>query len=214
MKSALVWAVSLVCLMAGPDTLLSQNKSDYFLKPVDEPIVARSFIVGGPARAISVGFPQGVHLCFDAESPRVAMAWSGDFLDIGPDRGYGRDRGGRHAIPLGDPFPVGDLGFPIRLGGELPSQIQFDGYRIRPDVTFYYSLNENIKVAQTIKPAAASNGLEYHFKIVGAENAVSFHLNAAKVNFTCNKGQQRGGYLLLSSDEATDFVVSVHPRKS
>lgn len=210
-------AVAFAC-SGGFQPLLAQNKgrdkSDYYLKPAGEPIVARSFVLGGPARAINVGNPGGVHYCFDAELPRVAMAWSGDFLDIGPDRGYGNDRGGRHAIPLGEPFPVGDLGFPIRVGGRMPTSVEFLGYRIKPSVTFHYRLDDAVKVSQSIEPAPAGVGLTYHFNILGAGEAVSLHFNSAVVNFESDKGQIRDGVLLLSSDEARDFHLTLYPRKN
>lgn len=214
--SALGLMAALWCGLAIAPMAQAQPANPYHLKPSGEPMVIRSFLKDGPARSIIVGFPEGIHLSFDAEVPRVALAWTGDFLDIGPDRGYGNanDRGGRPAIVLGNPVSVGDLGFPFSHGGKEPSHIEFLGYRIHPNVTFYYKLDGAISVEHTVSPASQGQGLTYHFKISGATDALSFRLNSAQVNYQSDKGQQRGSHLLLSSDEARDFSIHVFPRKN
>lgn len=200
--------------MGGSLLLNAQDYSriNYEIRKVEKPTLYRTFVVGGPARAISVGNPEGVHYCFDAENPRVVMAWSGDFMDIGPDRGYGKGRGGSHSKPLGQQFATGDMGFPFLVNGQKTENVEFLGYRLRPVPEFYYSINDSIKVAQKIKPASKGTGLEYHFEIQGADNGLTFQLNEARVNFYASEGKQSGGKISLSAKDAEKFVVTVHPR--
>jgi mono/diheme cytochrome c family protein len=60
---------------------LASAAGDFELAPRDEPIVFRTFMQRAGTHAIAVGFPQGVHLAFDAEDCRLAEAWRGRFLD-------------------------------------------------------------------------------------------------------------------------------------
>ncbi len=49
--------------------------------PRSRPVIQRTFMEGVGTHAIAVGFPEGVHLAFDAEHCRLALAWRGRFLD-------------------------------------------------------------------------------------------------------------------------------------
>lgn len=51
------------------------------LIPSERPIVQRTFMEGAGTHAIAVGFPAGIHLAFDAERCRLALAWKGRFID-------------------------------------------------------------------------------------------------------------------------------------
>lgn len=202
--------------LASDATAQSYKKSDYEIRQneVKKPMVIRSFIVGGPARAISVGNPEGVHYCFDASNPRVFSAWSGDFLDIGPDRGYGKGRGGKHAKPLGKKFSTGDVGFPFLISGTKPSKVEFLGYRTKLYPEFYYSINDSIKVSQLIKPDKDSMGLKYHFSVSGAPKGLQFKLDESQVTVSSNKGEVKNGLVSLSPADASSFIISVHPKSS
>ena len=64
-----------------PDGLLKAE--DFELKPAasGKPIVFRTFMEKVGTQAIAVGFPQGVHVAFDAKMCRWRLAWRGRFLD-------------------------------------------------------------------------------------------------------------------------------------
>lgn len=64
-----------------PEGLLQTG--DYELKPEKEkkPLVFRTFLEGAGMQAIAVGFPQQVHVAFDALEVRWALTWKGRFLD-------------------------------------------------------------------------------------------------------------------------------------
>jgi mono/diheme cytochrome c family protein len=51
------------------------------LLPKEHPIVQRTFMQGVGTHTILVGFPAGVHLAYDGEHARPALAWRGRFFD-------------------------------------------------------------------------------------------------------------------------------------
>jgi mono/diheme cytochrome c family protein len=69
------------------------------LVPADQPIIYRNFIEGAGPRAIGVGYPEGVHLAWDAEAMRLALVWRGAFIDAGR---HWTGRGQGWQPPLGD----------------------------------------------------------------------------------------------------------------
>lgn len=70
----------------------------YELIPVEAPIVHRTFMAGVGPRAVLVGFPERVHVAFDANGVRLAEAWKGRFFDAA---GMWEGRGGTWLGPLG-----------------------------------------------------------------------------------------------------------------
>jgi cytochrome c551/c552 len=62
------------------------------------PQLLRTFLPEAGARAIAVGYPQGIHCAYDAQSCRFVYAWSGNFLDVSP---VWHNRGGAPAKLLG-----------------------------------------------------------------------------------------------------------------
>ena len=76
------------------------------LVPVDRPIIYRNFIENAGPRAIGVGYPEGVHLAWDAEALRLALVWRGAFIDAGR---HWSGRGQGWQPPLGDGVLTPDL---------------------------------------------------------------------------------------------------------
>jgi hypothetical protein len=133
----------------------------YELIPADAPIVHRTFMVGVGPRAILVGFPEMVHVAFDANGVRMAKAWRGKFFDAA---GMWEGRGGNWLGPLGTDvidFPQGpSFAFLESLGAAWPKIVEpekspapetyrnvgghFKGYELdkqeRP--TFHYVLKD------------------------------------------------------------------------
>jgi cytochrome c553 len=137
----------------------------------EHPELLRTFLPETGARAIAVGYPQGVHLAFSAEQCRLVYGWSGNFLDVSP---VWNNRGGAPAKLLGPKFwtapPVHPWGwtaspaepppFEKRMqdpawGAPLPQEpprvytgprfVRFDGYTLdgqsRP--AFRYAIQTN-----------------------------------------------------------------------
>jgi mono/diheme cytochrome c family protein len=78
----------------------------------DRPVVLRTFMPDAGSRAIAVGFPGGVSVAFDAQTCRLAYAWSGNFLDASP---VWADRGGNPAKVLGARLWTAPAGCPVGL---------------------------------------------------------------------------------------------------
>ena len=64
-----------------PEGFPAVGSGEFELVPKDRPIVQRTFMEGVGASAILVGFPTGVHLAYDGEKARPAVAWKGKFFD-------------------------------------------------------------------------------------------------------------------------------------
>ncbi|KLU03647.1 cytochrome oxidase (cbb3-type) [Rhodopirellula islandica] len=64
-----------------PPKIAEALAANYELKPNEKPLLLRTFMQGVGTHAIAVGFPEGVHFAFDAETPRLALAWKEDFVD-------------------------------------------------------------------------------------------------------------------------------------
>lgn len=181
--------------MALPSGLLPSAGDE--LVPTDTPIVHRTFMTGAGNRSIAVGFPEMIHVAFDADVVRLALAWKGRFFDA---RGMWEGRGGEHLGPLGTDIiqlPPGpsfavltspNADWPIpkhtwqnqverNLGG------RFKGYVLdkedRP--IFHYVLNGIDIHEQPIPVLNASGGmLDRKFKLKSAQPAKDLYFLAAQ----------------------------------
>jgi mono/diheme cytochrome c family protein len=143
---------------------IEQGKVHNFeLVPTDRPVILRTFLRDAGPHGIAVGFPQKIHLAFDAEQVRLAEFWKGRFLDA---HGTWFDRFTPLAAPLGNevvslpggvPFAtVGpDAVWPQAAGEE--GGYQFRGYRLDRSGTpeFLYRV-AGFSVSDRIAPASDS----------------------------------------------------------
>ena len=136
------------------------------LVPTDQTIVYRNFIEGAGPRAIAVGFPDNVHVAWDADQMRLALVWRGAFIDAGK---HWTGRGQGFQPPLGDgvftpdaapsiavlaspesPWPVAK---PDQRAGGQGDGVRFRGYSLdaqgRP--TFNWS-NGGMRISEKIEP--------------------------------------------------------------
>lgn len=158
---ASIWAY----LKAGeklplPEKILAAKARNYELVPDKKPIILRTFMQDAGTHAIAVGFPQKVHIAFDAEQVRPALAWKGRFLDA---QGTWFIRFAPPADPLGESlmqFPAGppvaflnqkQQTWPTAKPGE--SGLQFRGYRIDKQgvPTFLYRY-QGLDIADRLEP--------------------------------------------------------------
>lgn len=139
-----IWAyLSLGEFMPLPDGLVDASSLTLLVK--NEPMIFRSFIKGAGVRAIAVGYPEQIHLAFDASKCLVAEAWEGEFLNAA---GAWANRGGTETNPRGGAVkwtaPKDPLFVSASVAGGPSSEIvpKFRGYRLddqrRP--TFVYEL--------------------------------------------------------------------------
>ncbi|MGA1400030.1 MAG: PA14 domain-containing protein, partial [Phycisphaerales bacterium] len=94
-----VWNyLSLGASMPLPEGLVVEAGA-YHLDPTDRPILFGTFMKGVSPRTICVGYPQRLHVAFDAQANRLAKAWRGEFMDA---EGTWHARAGMLEEPLGD----------------------------------------------------------------------------------------------------------------
>lgn len=100
-------------LSLGPTLPLPEGmepRKGLVLTVEDKPVLLRTFLPDAGARAIAVGFLGGISTAFDANTCRLAYAWSGNFLDVSPTWA---NRGGAPARPLGARFWTAPAGCPV-----------------------------------------------------------------------------------------------------
>ncbi|MCB1096872.1 MAG: hypothetical protein KDN22_14960 [Verrucomicrobiae bacterium] len=138
------------------------------LIPKDRPVIYRNFIEGAGDRAIAVGFPGGVSLAFDANQVRLALMWTGDFMDAarhwnGRGQGY-QPPSGKDVIPL----PPGE-GFATLASPDAPwpepapraVDSRFKGYRFwdpNGNPEFLYQINGSVDVVDRCVPVTGDDG--------------------------------------------------------
>jgi cytochrome c2 len=64
-----------------PEGYPANAAGQFEIIPKERPVVQRTFMEGVGTHAILVGFPSGVHLAYDGEHSRPALAWKGKFFD-------------------------------------------------------------------------------------------------------------------------------------
>ncbi len=120
-----LWAyLENIAAFPPPDGLLRPDTT--LLHPAEgRPVVLRTAIRGIGNDLIAIGFPGERNAAFDPESCRWAAAWTGTFLDPGPDW--------KSAEPRAVDLPEDAL--PLPLGGKSwrPENPRYRGYRIDPD---------------------------------------------------------------------------------
>ena len=75
------------------------NQGAIVLTATDEPVIYRNFLEGVSPRAIAVGYPEKVNLCFDAQNFCMALLWENQFIDASK---HWNGRGQGFQRPLGD----------------------------------------------------------------------------------------------------------------
>jgi azurin len=183
------------------------------LVPTTEPLIVRAVIDGAGARAIAVGFPEGYSYVFDAEECAVKYGWVGGFLDVGPDRGAGGQRGGSPCHPIGNRFSVGEAGgCPLRFTSTIGKPaVAFQGYKRGPVPQLMFSV-EGVDVVQSVvAPRAGEAGLTYTFEIANAPGAVKFGVNPAGLKLASSIGAWDGGTLTVPAEQAKKFTVTLMP---
>ncbi|GMV92404.1 MAG: hypothetical protein AMXMBFR82_21820 [Candidatus Hydrogenedentota bacterium] len=143
-----------------------ERDDNFELVPTDKPILLRTFMKGVGPRAIAVGFPEGIHLAFDALNVRYALAWRGRFIDA---ESAWADRFSPFIEPLSQerhrfakPMPVAALEvdtapWPEETG--VAAGYTFEGYRLNEAgaPVFLYSFtpggSDPIRIEEVVVPA-------------------------------------------------------------
>ena len=99
-------------LSAGGRSRGGNAKTGQLLVAEEEARIYRNFIAGGGPRAVGVGYPEGIHLAYDANNMRIAMMWRGDFIDAAR---HWNGRGQGYQPPAGDALVNGTPGVPFGI---------------------------------------------------------------------------------------------------
>ena len=143
------------------------KKGKFFLPVKEKPYVYRSTIPGVGPDAIAVGTPQGIHFAFDPHTCRLALAWSGDFLDVKRDWS---GRGGQGTGIPGKTFYKAPKR-PLAIGD---AEAKFRGFRLVDDMpVFLYSIGK-AKVEHTILPIVDGSGVLQQITVHNAAQPVTF----------------------------------------
>ena len=187
-------------------------KAKFHLHVMDEPVVVRAFVDGGPARSISVGLPVGINYLFDAEACYVCLGWTGMFLDVGPNVGVNAgDRGGSWCKILGDKFELGDSGFPLSLGArDVKHVVKFSGYRVRgKDVPQFFFTIDGQRVTQTIQAATEGVGIQSEFEFERDPGKVFYYVSPQGLQLSSSAGTWESGRLEVPAGAAKKFSVTI-----
>jgi len=191
-----IWAYLKTGDIAGaPPGLLAADNA--LLVPVGQPILFRTFAEKVGAHAILVGFPQRIHVAFDANRVRMVTAWTGDFINTKP---AWDGRAGRYVKIPGiseAPFPDGPpfaqlesttadwpKDVPKKTVGatRTPSGWRFLGYRYADNgvPTFLYDIGL-AKVAETPSVEQRPDGtyLLRKFVVTADKDAPDLYLRVA-----------------------------------
>jgi mono/diheme cytochrome c family protein len=150
----------------NPQLPIGLQKTSILLRPEKSAILYRNFIQGAGNRAIGVGYPEQVHLAFDANEMRLAMLWQGAFMDA---TRHWTDRGAGSEPPAGDNIVHlhGGAAFAVldSMATAWPTAApkaqgyRFLGYQLTPDdrPTFRYSFS-GVEVEDFPNPVAGKEG--------------------------------------------------------
>ena len=162
---------------------------EYELKPEKEkrPIIFRTFLEGAGMHAAAVGYPQRLHVAFDALESRWAIAWKGRFLDA---MTTWEERAMTPAKPLGEKVFIMPMRMPLAKltsGSDtwpeacgVAAGYAFKGYRIGKDgvPVFLYEVGD-LKIEDMLKPAANGKALKRTLTVRG-QGSGWFFLGLAK----------------------------------
>jgi azurin len=205
-----------VTKISAPPVKVIADKNDaaagFHLHVMDEPLVVRAFVDGGPPRSVSVGLPGGINYLFDADDCYVRFGWTGMFLDVGPNVGVKPgDRGGGWCRILGPKFELGDSGFPLSLGArDVKHTVKFAGYRMRgKEVPQFFFTIDGLRVTQTIRMAPAGLGLQSEFEFERDPGKVFFYVSPQGLDLSSSAGTWQSGRLEVPAGEAKKFSVTI-----
>ncbi len=133
-----IWsALSLGTSMPAPEG--TDIGAELVLVPDQRPIVFRTFMIDVGPRSIAIGYPENVHVAFDANNVRLAKIWRGGFFDA---KGTWQGRAGQFFGPYGTdvlnlpPGPafadLSDIDSPWPTAGRADRNVggRFLGYRL------------------------------------------------------------------------------------
>ncbi len=199
------------------DRVIITNIEDFVITPSSSDRVFRVRLPDASPRSIAVGLPAGTHYCFDPTVGYVRYAWTGDFLNVAPERGKVEGRGGKVCKILGERFDLGtsEHGQPIRFGNpDKKPDFSFRGY-IRHDnapPTMMYTL-DGVEVRQQVRAIDGKQGIkiQYTFSKTPPGN-LFYRVNRNTVNVSVPEGEWVNDSTLALPGKKSINLVLVNPK--
>ena len=172
------------------------------LKPSQgEALIYRNFIAGTDARAIGVGYSEGVNLSFSADSMALDLIWTGKFIDAGR---HWTNRGQGFEAPAGEEIITLNRGIPFNFlesqtakwnpkpNPEFPPR--FRGYQLnqKQQPTFIYDFG-SISFQDEILPIADKKQFQRTITLAIQEKEISdrtLYFRAFSGNALTSKGER------------------------
>ncbi|MEM9364913.1 MAG: cytochrome c [Planctomycetota bacterium] len=144
---------------ALPQKIEEALMRDTELRPLDRPVLIRTFMAHAGTRAIAIGLPGGTHLAYDAEVGNLATLWRGRFLDAA---GTWYSRLAPPAEPLGQ-----NVTHLEKMSLISSDDVVFDGYRIAKDGAPEFQLSAGGWRVTDAYRSSASGGIERRIVVKG-----------------------------------------------
>ncbi|MBM3890648.1 MAG: cytochrome c, partial [Verrucomicrobia bacterium] len=206
MVSALLQALWAGKNLPVPEGLREEARAHYLLV-ADAPVVARTFMPGVSGRAFAVGLPGQVNYCFDAQTCRLAYAWTGDFLDMKP---VWTGRSGT-ALPLGPKFYSTFWPVSLRIGdpGAEP-RVRFRGCELVGGAPEFLYDVDDLAVRESIARADKGFGLTRTFDLGERDRDAWLLAGAADgVTITCSAGPFENGRLRIPAGKPVQIELRI-----
>ena len=174
-----IWAyLSALDRLPLPEKIEAVRSANYELSPSERPVLLRTFMQDVGTHAIAVGYRERIHIAFDAEQARLALAWKGRFMDA-------RSTWFERFAPPVEPLEEHRVRFPELplIKSEFPWKPEFKGYRLDPAgvPTFLYRFGP-LEVSDRINPKKEGTLLRTLFiEPNGFEGSFRLQLHAAKM---------------------------------
>lgn len=173
-----------------------EDKEVFELKPVDRPMVFRTFMTGVGMHAVAVGFPEGIHAAFDSRQIRWAQAWRGRFLDA---ESTWDDRftpltpalsDDLVMLPPGPPFAIlADGASPWPVADGIPPGYRFGGFRLDESgaPVFLYEF-AGIRFEDRVTPSHDGRSLRREVRLRGSSQDLWFRAGVGERIETLSDG--------------------------
>ena len=167
-------------------------------------------LLQGVPAAITVNFGEELSYCFDSTECRLLYTWHGGFLDF--TKYWGKGTGNNRAYFAYLPIVMGEIDYRAEGPPLIEGSPQFKGYRKEQDVPVFHYTIDGVEVERKIQPGDSAGVARCHYRMTNISNGLKLNYpESDRVLITSNKGQLSDGKLLLTSEEASDFTLTLTP---
>jgi mono/diheme cytochrome c family protein len=203
---------------------------------MEKTTIVRTFMPGSSPAAFAVAMPGPQYYCWDAGECRLRYVWQkGGFItgikshwssNGKPAPSYNGQayyRAKNSLITLKDiqsknqtnqKTPIYDTtqakDFPIQIGSVKQALPKYKGYRLKNQLPEFWYQSGGFNIYEIISVTADKKGIIRKFKVESKGQPVTFNLTLQKTaDIKCSKGKFNKGVLVLTSEEALDFSITI-----